>query len=454
MKNFIIYKFYLDLINVYNLELYISKDNEGHNVFKFHDLQGGNFGGIEQDFFQNLAETIETLDPFHQDYIYGSLEDRAEKNEVIEKEDWDLTAKRFLESDVVATVLEEINPTLFEELSEEKLKYETKDMVNILDVEEMFCKRVCQKYVDTMSKELLFEKDGKILHIFIEDEYIDLKEKGKITKYNYEKYLDSNFEVYQYHSYKELLDRTIKDEITYDLNDLALFEDDKWSFYLTFEELKQLGYGFMIKEYYPLLEKYIVPNDKTFDFYNHFSLEQLNDFENSLHLYYETDNIITDTDGSLVSKDGTLFNLDIIALSEGVRNYEDYVREFETKTSSRNDMIFYKIVEYLRENNLENFKDFADDGNESLYHFSDFYKEIMNKLGITYKYIYTTEKEPGEYTTVIEFDNENVIELDTKENDNLEYITHNINFLTEKYDSIILKKTEKEIEAELECLEY
>lgn len=454
MKNFIIYKFYLDLINVYNLELYISKDNEGNNVFKFHDLQGGNFGGIEQDFFQNLAETIETLDPFHQDYIYGSLEDRAEKNEVIEKEDWDLTAKRFLESDVVATVLEEINPTLFEELSEEKLKYETKDMVNILDVEEMFCKRVCQKYVDTMSKELLFEKDGKILHIFIEDEYIDLKEKGKITKYNYEKYLDSNFEVYQYHSYKELLDRTIKDEITYDLNDLALFEDNKWSFYLTFEELKQLGYGFMIKEYYPLLEKYIVPNDKTFDFYNHFSLEQLNDFENSLHLYYETDNIITDTDGSLVSKDGTLFNLDIIALSEGVRNYEDFVREFETKISSRNDMIFYKIVEYLRENNLGNFKDFADDGNESLYHFSDFYKEIMNKLGITYKYIYTTEKEPGEYTTVIEFDNENVIELDTKENDNLEYITHNINFLTEKYDSIILKKTEKEIEAELECLEY
>ena len=253
LKNFIIYKFYLDLINVYNLELYISKDNEGNNVFKFHDLQGGNFGGIEQGFFQNLAETIETLDPFHQDYIYGSLEDRAEKNEVIENEDWDLTAKRFLESDVVATVLEEINPTLFEELSEENLKYEMKDMVNILDVEELFCKKICQKYIDTMSKEMIFEHDGEILHIFIEDEYIDLKEKGEISKYNYLKYLDRNYEVYHYNSYKELLDRTIKDEIAYDLNDLELFENDKWNFYLTFEELKQLGYGFMIKEYYPLL---------------------------------------------------------------------------------------------------------------------------------------------------------------------------------------------------------
>ena len=74
-------------------------------------------------------------------------------------------------------------------------------------------------------------------------------------------------------------------------------------------------------------------------------MEQLDDFENSLHLYYETDNIITDADGSLVSKDGTLFNVDIIALSEGARNYESFIKELEIKISNQNEMILYKIVE-------------------------------------------------------------------------------------------------------------
>ena len=45
--------------------------------------------------------------------------------------------------------------------------------------DEKFYKSVCEKYVETMSKEMLLEIDNKILHIFIEDEYIDLKEDGK-----------------------------------------------------------------------------------------------------------------------------------------------------------------------------------------------------------------------------------------------------------------------------------
>lgn len=43
-----------------------------------------------------------------------------------------------------------------------------------------------QKYIDTMSKEMLLEADNKkILHIFIEDEYIELKENGQINNVNY-----------------------------------------------------------------------------------------------------------------------------------------------------------------------------------------------------------------------------------------------------------------------------
>ena len=44
----------------------------------------------------------------------------------------------------------------------------------IKENDEEFFKSICKKYIDTMSKEMLLEADNKkILHIFIEDEYIE-----------------------------------------------------------------------------------------------------------------------------------------------------------------------------------------------------------------------------------------------------------------------------------------
>ena len=88
----------------------------------------------------------------------------------------------------------------------------------IKENDEEFLKSICKKYIDTMSKEMLLEADNKkILHIFIEDEYIELKEKGSINIQNYKNYLDGDFNVYEYDSYQELYKATIEDEI---LNDI------------------------------------------------------------------------------------------------------------------------------------------------------------------------------------------------------------------------------------------
>ena len=38
-------------------------------------------------------------------------------------------------------------------------------------------------------------------------------------------------------------------------------------FYLSFEELRRMGYGFMVKDHYPLIEKYAVVDEKIFDFF-------------------------------------------------------------------------------------------------------------------------------------------------------------------------------------------
>lgn len=216
-------------------------------------------------------------------------------------------------------------------------------------MDEKFYKNIAQKYIKTMSKEMLLEIDNnKILHIFIEDDYIELKDKGKINIQNYKEYLDGNFGVYEYKSYKDLYFSVIKDEIIYDIKDLGLFDmDGNWDFYITFEELKRIGYGYMVKDNYPLIEKYIIENET--EFYDYFSLDELKEFEETLHLYYETDDIKTNNFGELYSKENNYFNNNIISLSEGMISYEDFISDYRTNSQT----YCYKLSEETKENNIE-----------------------------------------------------------------------------------------------------
>ena len=42
---------------------------------------------------------------------------------------------------------------------------------------------------------------------------------------------------------------------------------------------------------YPLIKKYIISDKNVDDFFSHFTIEQLEYFENSLHLYFNTQDI-------------------------------------------------------------------------------------------------------------------------------------------------------------------
>ena len=295
----IIVKFFREIIQQYDFQIMIDINKDLENIFRLIDIQKGNLGEIEKEEFFTLADIIERLEIYHQDYIYTPLENKQNNNEKIEKDDWDLVVKMYLENDTVAKVLKEINTKEYVDLISKKRKFKIQDIIKILDEDEKFYKSVCEKYIGTMSKEMLLEIDSKILHIYIEDEYIELKENGKINSNNYEQYLDGNFEVYEYNIYQDLYNSVIKDEIAYDLNDLALFDDKgNWDFYITFEELKKVGYGFMVKDQYQLIEKYAVSDEKIFDFFNYFSLEPLQDFEDSLHKYFVEGSIVyNETEG-------------------------------------------------------------------------------------------------------------------------------------------------------------
>lgn len=313
--------------------------------------------------------------------------------------------------------------------------------------DENFYKDVCKKYIGTMSKEILLEKNNKVLHIFIEDEYIELKENGKINIDTYQEYLDENFEVYEYDSYKELFDGTIKDEIAYDLNDLKLFDEKgKWNFYISFDELKEIGYGFMVKDNYPLIEKYAVETEKIFDFFDYFSLEQLDDFEHSLDLYFNERDIIYDQEyDSLESKEGYDFNREIIRLACGLITYDDFIADYAEYEPTIYDKSLSKVIEYFKENQIKDLMDYGNDSDEGLYKLSSMYKEIMDKLGIKYSNIYTEDVSDGKYLTTIIFENDSSIQIDTSAFNGIKVVAKNVESVYETYEKLQEKLREKSL---------
>lgn len=448
-----IVKFFRQMLQVYDFELIIDINKDLENVFRLNDIQNGNLNGIEQEEFYILSDIIERLDTYHQDIVYTPLENKQSNNEKIAKDDWNLVAKRYLENETVVRVLNEIDTKKYVDLISKKEKFHIQDIIKILDEDEQFCKNVCQKYIDTMSKEMLLEIDNKILHIFIEDKYINLKEEGKINNQNYKEYLDEDFDVYEYDSYQELYNSVIKAEIAYDLNDLALFDENgNWDFYITFEELKKVGYGFMVKDQFPLIENYAVPEDKIFEFFDYFSLEQLEDFEQSLNQYFNEGSIVFNEDSydGLESKENANFNRDILRLACGLTTYEDFIEDYTEHSISYYDLSLSKVIEYFKENEIKDLMEYGSDGDEGLYHLSSMYQEIMDKLGIKYSNVYTEDVSDGKYLTTIIFENDSSIQVDTSAWNGIKTVAENMESIYESYENLKEKIKPNEVKNEKE----
>lgn len=319
---------------------------------------------------------------------------------------------------------------------------EDKEIKENINEDEKFYKTICEKYVATMSKEMLLEINNKIVYIFVEDKYIDLKDEGKINKENYKKYLEEDYSEFEYDSYNDLFNQVIKDNIRYDLNDLGVFDlDGQWEFYLTFEELRQIGFGDIVKDNYPLIQEYGVSKENIIDFFNHFTLEQLYEFEESLHLYFKTQEIKYDKELGFLTSETYSFNNDILKLACGLITYEDFIQD----NVEQEKIIEQHTREYFRKNDIHKLEQYGEDSNEGLYHFTDLYKDLLDKWNINYTNIFTDEKEPGEYTTTIEFSNNNSISVDTKSHDDIKYLLHNLNFISNEYKKFMQKENEKTI---------
>ncbi len=108
-KEAMICNFAVLLINEEDFGLLTKMNEEHEKVFVLYDFQSGNLGNIEQKEFLDLADIIDNLDIYHEDYIYRSLTEREEANEKIDIDDFDYVASKFLENDKITEVLKTIN---------------------------------------------------------------------------------------------------------------------------------------------------------------------------------------------------------------------------------------------------------------------------------------------------------------------------------------------------------
>lgn len=94
-----------------------------------------------------------------------------------------------------------------------------------------------------------------------------------------------------------------------------------------------------------------------------------------------------------------------------------------------------KIVSnYFHENEIVNLMNYGNDSNEGLYSLSNLYKEIMDELNIKYEYVYTEDgTSDGKYITVISFNNENRIQIETKAWNGIDIIAKNIEIIYKYY---------------------
>lgn len=201
---------------------------------------------------------------------------------------------------------------------------------------------------------------------------------------------------------------------------------------------------------YPLIKKYIISDKNVDNFFSHFTIEQLDYFENSLHLYFNTQDIKYNQEyDSLESTEDYDFNRGIIRLACGLITYQDFIDDYEIDKSDYSEIILSKVIEYFREHKIKNLMEYGNDYDEGLYHLSSLYKELMDKLNIKYMYVSTEDVSDGSYLTTITFEDNSEIKLDTDAFNGIKVVNQNVNSI---YDHVNrkLKGNEKENDIEYE----
>ena len=117
--------------------------------------------------------------------------------------------------------------------------------------------------------------------------------------------------------------------------------------------------------------------------------------------------------------------------------YENNCKIDDIKVNIENDAISIEVADYFKKNNINNLMEYGSDKDEGLHHLSSMYKEILDKLDIKIKDIYTEDgMSDGKYETIITFDNDEKIKIDTSAYNESDMVIDNIDSIKQEYDKL------------------
>lgn len=443
-----VYAFFRELLDMYEFDIYTEKSNNTEKmVFKLLDLQGANLGNIESDEFNNLAEVVDRLDTYHQDYIYRSLEERIDGGEVIDKRDYDATVVRFLNSNIICNVLSKITPNEFEYMKDYRKTCWQYEIESILQQEEQLYKDVCDSWFATVSNEMYLIDGEELVHFWI-DEDADVNKKD-INISNYKEYMNGSYNEYRYKTYKELYEGSVEEEVRNDLESFEVISNDDWDFYLSFNQVQKLNLGSYLKSYFPFINKYATKGSEFDKLIQNINFYNLMDFEETLHLFYETNEIVFDVDDFFSIKDEP-FNIDILRLAEGLISFDDFCSEYNNSEIDVPDIAYVKTMEYLKEKDIDSFGSFGADSEDYKYRLSDLYKELLKNLDIPFLKIDTNVVSDSRISTNVYLTENNIAGLAVDRERNVEGLAEDMSCISRVYELEKVKNMEQEEDIELE----
>ena len=210
-------------------------------LFSLRDEAEGNLGNIEDDTFNTLADVLDRMDIYHNDYVYGEYKEQIKNGAKMDANTNCLQNVIFLNSDFCADLLCKITPKVYMNFQPRLEMFKREEaMRHLID------KNIVLKIFENLTAKKIAEHDG-VIYVSAYNAPFDSNEEflnAALNEVEFEEFKD----FFQFSSYGDIIESE-RQQILDDIQDIGLYENGfegkpEWSFYLSPEELRYLGIPF------------------------------------------------------------------------------------------------------------------------------------------------------------------------------------------------------------------
>lgn len=225
------------LIEAENFKLLIREDSASENeqttklLFSLRDKTEVNLGDIEDDTFNTLADVLDRMDIYHNDYVYGEYKEQIKSGAKLDANTDCLQNVIFLNSDFCTDLLRKITPKVYMDFQHRLEMFNREEAVrHLID------KNIVMKIFENLTAKKIAEHNG-VIYVSAYNAPFDSNEEFLNAVLNEVEFTDFS----QFSSYGEIIESE-RQQILDDIQDLGLYDENGyWNFYLTPEELRYLG---------------------------------------------------------------------------------------------------------------------------------------------------------------------------------------------------------------------